>query len=110
MIVRVPDGWEFIRNSQDVVDIIRKYITDEVADYVETIFREGEEEVEYERLCFDSDIGALESEVEEYRDALDEVNSRLQQLSCKAEDKPGLSKKKVLEEIDNIWQYINKIL
>lgn len=107
--IQTPNGLEGIMNDRDAVDIIRKYISDDLADYVADRIVEFDE-VEWRNAQeWASDYQSMEQENEYWRDELWELNSQLQQLSCKA-DEPGFSKKKVIEEIDKMWQRLNEIL
>ena len=108
--VMTPDGVFYIRDTQkDFSDLCRKYISDEAADYIDAVIADIDSENEYQRNVFQSDFKALEQEVEEYRNELDELNSQLQQLSVKA-DEPGMSKKKIVAEIDKMWRHLQSIL
>ena len=108
--VMTPNGTRTIMDNRDAVEIVREFISDEMATYIENKVVEFDE-VEWRNAQeWASDYNAMEMEVEEYRDALFEVSSQLQEISVKAEDKPGLSKKKVLEMIDEVWSQINRTL
>ena len=107
--VMTPNGTMTILDNQDAVDIIRTFVSDEMADYVERKVVEFDE-VEWRNAQeWASDYNVMERENEFYRDELWELNSQLQQLSCKAGE-PGFSKKKVIEEIDKMWAHLQKIL
>ena len=105
-----PDGAVCIFDSQkDISELCRKYISDDVARYVYDLIGDVDLEKEMLNLQYDDDYLAMEQENEYWRNKLDEINSQLQQLSCKA-DEPGFSKKKVIAEIDKMWQHLQKIL
>ena len=107
--VMTPNGTRTIMNNRDAVDIVREFISDEMAEYIANKVVEFDE-VEWRNAQeWASDYRAMEMENEEWRDELWELNSQLQQLSCKA-DEPGFSKKKVVAEIDKMWQHLQKIL
>ena len=107
--VQTPDGYALIMDNQDAVDIVRKYISDDMADYVENKIVEFDEAEWRNAQEWTSDYRAMEMENEEYRDALFEASSLLQEISVKAEE-PGFSKKKVIEMIDEVWSNINRML
>ena len=105
-----PDGTICIWDSQkDISELCRKYISEDVARYVYDLIGDIESENEYQRMLADSDYSAMEMENEEYRDALYDVSSQLQEISEKAEE-PGFSKKKLIEMIDEVWSQINRTL
>lgn len=105
-----PDGTVCIWDSQkDISGLCRKYISDDVADYVYNLIGDINLEQEMLNRQYESDYLAMEQEIEYWQNALDEIDSQLQQLSCKA-DEPGFSKKKIVAEIDRIWQHLQSIL
>lgn len=107
--VMTPNGTRTIMDNKDAVEIVREFISDEMADYIENKVVEFDE-VEWRNAQeWASDYNAMEMENEEYRDALYEVSSQLQEISIKAEE-PGFSKKKVIEMIDEVWSQINRTL
>lgn len=106
-----PDGVVCIFDSQkDISELCRKYISDDVARYVFDLIGDIDSENEYQRMLADSDYRAMEQENESWRYELDEINSQLQQISYEADQKPGLSKRAILEKIDEIWSHIQSIL
>ena len=107
--ITTPDGVQYVREDRDAVEMIRTYISDDLAEYVADRIVEFDE-VEWRNAQeWASDYQAMEMENEEYRDELWELKSQLEQLSVKAEE-PGFSKKKVIAEIDKMWQNLEKIL
>lgn len=109
--IMTPDGPVCIWDTQrDFSELCRKYISDEAANYIDAVLADIDSENEYQRDLFQSDYRALELEVEQYRDELFEIKEQLENISQQAEDKPGLSKRKILEGIDSIWTYLQKIL
>lgn len=107
--VMTPNGTRTIIDNEDAVEIVREFISDEMADYIENKVVEFDE-VEWRNAQeWASDYRVMEQENEYYRDELWEINSQLQQLSVQA-DEPGFSKKKVEAKIDELWQHLQKIL
>lgn len=105
-----PDGTICIWDSQkDISELCRKYISEDVARYVYDLIGDVGLEQEQYVASLELEVEDWESESEYWRDELWEINSQLQQLSCKA-DEPGFSKKKVIAEIDKMWQHLQKIL
>ena len=107
--VTTPIGNIVIFDNRDIVETIRNFVSDDMADYVERKLVEFDEVEWRNAQKWASDYRAMEMENEEYRDALFEVSSLLQEISVKA-DKPGFSKKKVIEMIDEVWSNINRML
>lgn len=109
--IMTPDGVAYIWDTRnDFSELCRKYISDEAANYIDAVISDVDSENEYQRNVFQSDFRALEQEVEDYRNELFDLKEQLEQLSVEAEDKPGLSKKKILEKVDEMWSHLNKIL
>ena len=109
--IMTPDGPAYIWDTQDdFSEICRKYISDEAADYISAVIADIDSENEYQRQVFESDFRALEQEVENYRNELFDIKEQLEHISYEADEKPGLSKKKILEKIDGIWTYLQQIL
>lgn len=107
--IQTPNGIEYINSNEDAIEIARNYISDDFANFIADKIVEFDE-VEWRNAQeWASDYNAMEMENEEYRDALYEVSSQLQEISVKAEE-PGFSKKKVIEMIDEIWSQINRTL
>ena len=105
-----PDGLYAIWDTQrDFSELCRKYISDDAGEYIYQVIGDVDLEQEQYNRQYESDYQAMEMEVEEYRDELWELKSQLEQLSVQA-DEPGFSKKKVVAEIDKMWQHLQKIL
>lgn len=109
--LQTPDGVFYVWDTQrDITDLCRKYISDDVADYVSAVLSDKKFEEEMAQMEFDSDFTTIEMENEELRNYLDDINSRLQQLSYKMDENPKMRKLDIQKEIDDIYLGINKIL
>lgn len=105
-----PDGIVYIWDSQkDISDLCRKYISEDAARYVYDLIGDCDAEQVMAQLQFDSEYRTMERELEYWNNELWELKSQLEQLSVQA-DEPGFSKKKVIAEIDKMWQHLQKIL
>ena len=110
-IIMTPNGVETIFSDRDAVDIIRNYVSDDMADYVERKIVEFDEESYLAEQRWQSDYDAMEQENDEYRDALFEVKSQLEQIVYDAEfTRPGLTKIKILNKLDGIIDQLTKML
>lgn len=107
--VDTPDGQVIIFDHRDAIDLAEQYIGHEYANYIANKIVEFDEAEWRNAQEWASDYHAMEAENEEYRDELYEVKSQLEQLSYNA-DINGLSKRKIIEEVDKIWDRIQKIL
>lgn len=109
--VMTPDGIVTIWDSErDISELCRKYISDDVATYIGSLIRDCDTETEMARLQFQSDYRAMEMENEACRNELWEIKSQLEQLTYEADKQPGLSKRKVLNKLDDIIDHLQKIL
>ena len=105
-----PDGLYTIYDTKrDMADLCRKYISDDVGNYIYQVIEDGDKEQILAQLQFDSDFKVMERELEYWNNELWELKCQLEQLSVQA-DEPGFSKKKVVAEIDKLWQHLQKIL
>lgn len=107
--VKTPDGPVIIFDHRDAIDLAEQYVGSEYANYIANKVVEFDEAEWRNAQEWASDYHAMEMEVEEYRDELYEIKSQLERLSYEA-DSPGMSKKKVIAEIDRIWDHVQKIL
>ena len=109
-MIMTPDGPEYIWDTQkDFTELCRKYISEDAARYISEVLSDIAFEHEMADRKYYSDFDALEVEVEEYRNELFDVKAQLEYISVEADDKPGLSKKKILEKIDGIWTHLQRI-
>ena len=109
--IMTPEGQVCIWDTQkDFTELCRRYISDDAANYIDAVIADIDSENEYQRSVFQSDFRALEQEVEGYRNELWDLKEQLEHISYEADEKPGLSKKKILENIDGIWMYLQQIL
>lgn len=109
--VMTPDGVVTIWDSaRDIADICGQYVGYSFAKYVYEVINDGDLEKEQARLRFNSDFNAMEQEVEGYRNELYDMKEELEQLMNEVDDKPGMSKKKVMERVELLWQHLQKIL
>lgn len=109
--ISTPDGVVTIWDSEkDVSELCRKYISDEMATYVGDLIRDCDTEAEMARLQFDSDYRVMEMELEGWHNEIFEIKSQLEQISYEADKQPGLSKRKILNRLDEIIDHLQTIL
>ena len=109
--LNTPDGVIYIWDTQrDISDLCRKYISDDVADYIYEILGEADQEAYMAQMKFDSDYRVMEQEVEGWYNEVFDIKSELEQISYEADQQPGLSKKKILERINKLWDHLNRLL
>ena len=100
----------FIMHDKDAVDLVREYISDELADYISDKLVEFDE-VEYRNAQeFASDFHAIEMENEEFRNELYDVKEILENLSYDLESGKRMSKKAVTEKLDKLAEHLQEIL
>lgn len=82
--ITLPDGtrFDFNRNDaesivRDLTDTARRYINDEYADYLKMFLEAALSDQALKEKMFDSDCEYIESENEELRDALNEIESKV---------------------------------
>lgn len=62
-IIRINDNWEYIRDIQDIITIIREYIGDDLANELESEY----DDLKYELNEKDDKICDLENEIDELK-------------------------------------------
>jgi len=109
--VMTPDGIVTIWDSErDISELCRKYISDDVAIYIGSLIRDCDTEAEMARLQFQSDYNVMERELEGWYNEVFEIKSQLEQISYEADKQPGLSKRKVLNKLDEIIDHLQTIM
>lgn len=116
--ITLPDGtyFDFNRNDaasivRDLTDTARKYINDEYADYLKMFLKCALSDQALKEKQFDSDCEYIESENEEYRDALNEIESILQQYETKVFDaKKKLMRKDLDAMLKAVHGLINEVI
>ena len=91
--------------SDDVVEVIRDEMGDEVADEVKGWLEENL----YEEKKFNSDFSAMEGEVESWHRFVDDISEEIEKLREKIEDNK-LTKAKISIELWNIYEKMRKEL
>lgn len=108
--ITTPDGVEYVCNSRDFADIIRKYISDDAA----KLYTEETNAADYEAILadkkFNSDFNALEGEVEGYRDMLFEAKELIEKLLVYMDDSKRLNRQYVYTELNKVWENIQRNL
>ena len=109
--IMTPDGPVYIWDTQrDFSELCRKYISDEAADYIDAVLSDMDKEQIMAQLQFESDYRCMERELEGWHNELFDLKEQLEHISYEAEQKPGLSKRKILDKIDEMWSHLQKIL
>lgn len=100
----------FIMQDKDAVDLIRDYISDELAQYVSDKLIEFDETEYRNAQEFATDFHAIEKENEELRDELFDIKEILENLSSDLESGKRISKKVVIEKLDGLTQHLQENL
>ena len=116
--ITLPDGTRFDFNRddagtivRDLTDTARKYVNDEYADYLKMFLEAALSDQKLKEMEFDSDCEYIESENEELRAALDEIESVLQQYESKVFDtKKRLMRKDLDAMLKAVHSLINEVL
>lgn len=116
-VIPLPDGNTIDLNTDGetavrfMADIMRKYINHEFAEYFEMFSRAIMYDAELAEKEFDSDYEHIEGENEEYRDALNEIESVLQQYESKVFDKKSRLYRKDLDAmLKAVHGIINEVI
>lgn len=83
VLYEMPDGRKelinFDTDNDYVIDLVKRYCGDNFATMLSGYIKSLQDKADYETLKFNSDFEAYEAENEEFRDALNEIESLLQQ-------------------------------
>lgn len=116
--ITLPDGtyFDFNRNDtasivRDLTDTARKYINDEYADYLQKLLKYALNDQALKEKQFNSDYEFIESENEDLRTTLDEIESVLQQYETKVFDaKKKLMRKDLDAMLKAVHGLINEVI
>lgn len=117
-IIELPDGKRIDFNGrnphsvvQELTDTARKYINEQYADFLKMYLDTALSDQALKEKMFDSDCEYIEGENEELRDALNEVESIMQQYETKVFDvKKRLMRKDIDAMIKAIRSTIQEVL
>lgn len=117
-IITLPDGNKLDLNrseaesiARELIDTARKYINEEYADFLQMFIESALSDQALEEKKFDSDCEYIEAQNEEYRDALDEIESVLQQYEYKVFDKKSrLCRKDLDSMLKAVHSLINEVI
>ena len=102
-VLKTPDGYVTVLSKYDLIDTVRSYISDDVADFIDNNFRDYDSEEELNKMYFESDYGNLEMSLDQMHFVLEDVVSGCVMiknlLSEKRMDKEKLAK--IVQEIYN---------
>lgn len=100
--VQTPEGYKTILEDKDVLELVEKYISDDVAEYLaEKLGRKDEEEL-YAEMRFDSDLDAMEGEVENYQNMLQDVSEGLEQIMNYIDNVERINRSKVFIMVEKL--------
>ena len=108
-VLKTPDGIITVFEKVDVVDVIRRYVSDDVADYVEREMRYYDEQENLDKMYFESDYRSLEMSCDEYTSTLNDINDKTEEL-FRLIDVKRLDKKKLFDAVMDIQKKCLELL
>lgn len=108
-VLKTPDGIITVFEKVDVVDVIRRYVSDDVADYVEREMRYYDEQENLDKMYFESDYRSMEASCDEYTAALNDINDETEVL-FQLIDAKRLDKKKLFDAVMQIQKKCLELL
>lgn len=108
-VLKTPDGIITVFEKVDVVDVIRRYVSDDVADYVEREMRYYDEQENLDKMYFESDYRSLEMSCDEYTSTLNDINDKTEEL-FRLIDAKRLDKKKLFDAVMQIQKKCLELL
>lgn len=97
-VLQTPSGSVTIMTKYDLIEVVRSYCGDNIADYIEQNFKEYDTEEELNEKRFKSDFNAIEMSCDEYTETLSEITFICKELQNMLEEK-RLDRKKITDKV-----------
>lgn len=107
-VLKTPKGCVTILSKYDLIDTVRSYMGDEVADYIEKNFKNSDDEAELNERYFQSDYNELEMSCDEYLSALNEVQM-IAEETCVLLNEKRMDRKKISEKVQAIINTVSGV-
>lgn len=97
-VLQTPSGSVIIMTKYDLIEVVRSYCGDNIADYIEQNFKEYDTEEELNEKYFQSDYHSMEVSCDEYTSTLSEITFICKELQNMLEEK-RLDRKKITDKV-----------
>ncbi len=111
-VINLPRGEKYLTdfNSRDIYDVCCDFCGEDFAAGVLETIEDLQDAADYEKLKFNSDMGAYEAENETFRNTLQEIESLLQQYENKVERGQRFTRVDVFKLFDEIHKLIGDVI
>ena len=114
-VITLPDNEKFIidfeNNDRDIENVVADFCGEEFATELMNYIDGLKDKADYEELKFNSNMGAYEAENENFRTALCDIDSLLQQYEYKLErGSEAFSRKRVFKLFEEIHRLIGEVI
>ena len=96
-------------NTNDVIDVVREEVGDEVADYLEEVVSDTALEHDTAYTLLQDEFASYESENEQWHNFVDDLSEEIEQIREKIEDNK-LTKAKISIELWKLYEKMRKEL
>ena len=97
-VLQTPSGCVTILSKYDLIEVVRSYCGNNIADYIEQNFKEYDTEEELNEKYFQSDYHSMEVSCDEYTETLSEITCICKELQNMLEEK-RLDRKKITDKV-----------
>ena len=111
-VITLQNNEKFIIGSdRDIENVVVDFCGEEFATELMDYINDLKYQADYETLKFNSDMGVYEAENEDFRTALQDIESLLQQYECGLEEgSEAFSRKRVFKLFDEIHRLIGEVI
>lgn len=109
-VFNTPNGSIVISDKNDVVDIVRHYIGDELAEYIEQNIVAYDTEKERTEMKFNSDYTSIQMQNEEYHTCMVDAESALNTVINELAEGGRMNKVKLLQKLKDIQFDLNNCI
>ena len=97
-VLQTPSGSVIIMTKYDLIEVVRSYCGDNIADYIEQNFKDYDTEEELNEKYFQSDYHSMEESCDEYTATLSEITFICKDIQCMLANK-RIDKNKISEKV-----------
>ena len=111
-VINLPRGEKFLTdfNTMDIYNVCFDFCGEDFAAGVLEAIEELQDQADYETLKFNSDMEAYETENEDFRNTLQEIESLLQQYEYKIERGQRFTRADVFKLFNEIHKLIGDVI
>lgn len=106
-VVKLLNGHiETISDNQAVIELVREYTGNDLADLVDSIITKSNNKAEYERRYLEVDFRLYETQVKEQIDILIELRQEIDNLKATISTAKRLNRERILETLNRMKRLV----